>query len=74
MLYINLEEAQELHENIGAALENLRQGSHDYVIPLLSRAREIAAIVVSDTIQNEAEEIIADRPTPDKLVEDVMKE
>ena len=46
-------EAQELHENIGWALETLRNGDvnryPDEMVTALTRARELAAVVVSDT-------------------------
>ena len=47
---ISAEEAQELHELIGASLEALRDGRH-VRIAYLERAREIAAVIVADSTQ-----------------------
>lgn len=50
---ISATEAQELHELVGASLENLRDGEGrvEIIVMWLERAREIAAVVVSDAEQ-----------------------
>lgn len=44
---LSLKEAQELHELIGGALEEVENG-HTAIIAELERARELAAVIVSD--------------------------
>lgn len=45
---ISLTEAQELHEQIGGALEEVRSGDIKHADGYLERAREIAGLLVSD--------------------------
>jgi hypothetical protein len=57
MSMISEREAQELHELIGFALEEVENG-HTAFVAELERAHELAAIVVSDTTSGDGELVV----------------